>query len=177
MTDAPQPITHPGTAVSAQRGDSRVAPVAAFTAIGGASIVLGGLVAAITGPLALAQGSWVAAYLVLVGGVAQVAMGQAQIVGGERSRWAWAQFAAWNLGNILVIAATLLHKPFVVDLASMLLVAALVVALGATRSTRWRAWRVQSALTLWLARAYSFVLVVLLVSIPVGMVLSHMQHP
>ena len=45
---------------------------------GAASIVLGGLVAAVTGPLELEHGSWAAAYLVLVSGVAQWVMGEAR---------------------------------------------------------------------------------------------------
>ncbi len=46
--------------------------------LGALFIVLGGLVAAVTGPLDLVQGSWLAAYLVLVCGVAQFAIGTMQ---------------------------------------------------------------------------------------------------
>ena len=49
-----------------------------LTATGICSVALGGLVAAVAQPLDLAHGSWLAAYLVLVGGVAQGAMGQAR---------------------------------------------------------------------------------------------------
>ena len=50
-----------------------------LTATGIGSVVLGGLVAAVTEPLDLTHGSWVAAYLVLVGGVGQGAMGRARL--------------------------------------------------------------------------------------------------
>ena len=43
-------------------------------------IVLGGLVAAVTGPLHFDRGSWLAAYLVLVCGVAQCAIGRQRLV-------------------------------------------------------------------------------------------------
>jgi hypothetical protein len=44
----------------------------AFVAVASALIVAGGLVAAVNGAAAFAHGSWLAAYLVLVGGVAQL---------------------------------------------------------------------------------------------------------
>ena len=50
----------------------------AFGAVALLCVVAGGLVAAVTGPLRLEHGSWAAAYLVLVGGVAQGALGIAQ---------------------------------------------------------------------------------------------------
>ena len=52
-------------------------PEVVLVDLGACGIVLGGLVAAVTGPLELEQGSWAAAYLVLVVGVAQVVVGLA----------------------------------------------------------------------------------------------------
>ena len=49
-----------------------------FVAAGSSCVVVGGLVAAATGPTGFEDGSWVAAYLVLVGGVAQIALGVGQ---------------------------------------------------------------------------------------------------
>ena len=45
---------------------------------------LGGAVAAVSDPFSFEQGSWLAAFLVLVGGVVQIALGagQAALVGG-----------------------------------------------------------------------------------------------
>jgi hypothetical protein len=152
----------------------RLGPATVLTAVGGGCVVLGGLVAAVTAPLALAHGSWLAAYLVLVCGVAQWAMGRARAwrdpsLPARRGR-AWTQVAAWNLGNAVVIAATLLGRPVLVDLGSALLVVALLIALfaaparGAAGLARVASW------------AYRALLVVLAVSIPVGILLSSLRH-
>lgn len=144
-------------------------PAAVLTAVGVCCVVVGGLIAAVTGPFDLSQGSWLAAYLVLVGGVAQCAMGQARMWQPEVTqarRWGWIQIGSWNLGNIAVVVGTLTGVPSVVDLGSMVLVVALVIALHATR--------IASGTAYWIYRA---LLLVLAVSIPVGIVLSHLRHP
>ena len=143
----------------------------------GGAVVLGGLVAAVTEPLALDHGSWIAAYLVLVVGVAQGAMGRARTSDAVRSQIGagLAQFGCWNVGGALVIVGTVVERPWVVDLGSVLVCVALALALLATRGltgparAAWprRAWPV----------AYRALLVVLLVSVPIGMVLSHLRHP
>lgn len=150
----------------------------AMTATGICSVVLGGLVAAVTEPLGLAHGSWLAAYLVLVGGVAQAAMGQARFRRSEAMpRRGWAQFGCWNLGNLLVIVATLAGAPLVVDLGSALLVIALVIAWRAARPGVGSAARPATG---WgsplVDHAYRTLLLVLAVSIPVGMALSQLRH-
>lgn len=139
----------------------------ALVALGVACIVAGGLVAAVTSPLGLAHGSWLAAYLVLVGGVGQVAMGAVHLVPPAPARPAlgWAQVAAWNVGNAWVIAGTLVAVPALVDVGGLSCVAALGIALLHARSLR------RSVL----AWAYRAVLVVLLVSVPVGLVLAHIR--
>ena len=60
----------------------RWSSIVPMLAAGGVSIVAGGVVAAVTGPTDWDHGSWVAAFLVLVAGVAQlgVGAGQAQLV-------------------------------------------------------------------------------------------------
>jgi hypothetical protein len=158
---------------SSQRHGSPPHPAAVLTAAGTGSIVLGGLVAAVTGPLDLAHGSWLAAYLVLVGGVAQCAMGRAQLRRPEATppRHGWAQFGCWNLGNVLVIGATLAGEPLVVDLGSVLLVIALAIALRAVRPDP-----AAGGVPALIDRAYRALLLVLMVSIPVGMTLSHLRH-
>lgn len=155
-------------------------PATVLTAIGSCCVVLGGLVAAVTGPLDLVRGSWLAAYLVLVDGVAQCAMGQARrwrpdVV--QPRRWGWTQIGAWNLGNAIVIGGTLMSAPLVVDLGSMLLVIALTIALHTTRRVTGAAARPAaerpSPLVHWV---YRTLLLILALSIPVGMVLSHLRH-
>lgn len=155
-------------------------PAAALTAIGICCVVLGGLVAAVTEPLDLAHGSWVAAYLVLVAGVAQCAMGQARArhTGLKPSLlWGWAQVGAWNLGNALVIGGTLASEPPVVDFGSVVLVAALAIALRVTRPVTAVAARPAAGwVSSWVEWVYWVLLLVLAVSIPVGIVLSHLRH-
>ncbi|HLU29725.1 MAG TPA: hypothetical protein VKZ65_14945 [Glycomyces sp.] len=138
-------------------------------AAGVACVVAGGLVAAFTGPLGLAKGSWAAAYLVLVCGTASCAIGAAQdrfIRRPMTASSAWAQAGAWAAGNAAVIAGTLTRLPVVVDVGAALLVAALGIALARTRGAA------PGPAT----RAYRLVLVVLLASIPVGMVLAHLRN-
>ncbi|GIF01528.1 hypothetical protein [Paractinoplanes rishiriensis] len=159
--------------------DLRPGPAAVLTATGICCVVIGGLVAAVTGPLELAHGSWLAAYLVLVGGVAQWAMGQARSRRPDvlQPRRSWAQIGCWNVGNLLVIAATLTGAPWAVDLGSILLVIALVLAWHAARPGTGTSARLATAwASLLVDRAYRMLLLVLAVSVPVGMVLSHSRH-
>lgn len=140
-------------------------------------VVAGGLVSAVTSPLHLTHGSWLAAYLVLVCGVGQSAMGAAQLLAadaltdggadsGTEERRAWAQLGAWNLGNALVISGTLAATPLVVDGGSVVLLVSLVLAL--LHSRRLRAGR--------LTFAYRVVLLIMIVSLPIGVLLSHLRH-
>lgn len=159
---------------------SRLTSATLLTVIGCCCIVLGGLVAAVTGPLDWARGSWLAAYLVLVCGVAQYAMGHARTWNPEaaqpRSR-GWAQLGAWNLGNAVVIGGTLAGEPLVVDLGSVLLIIALAIALHSARTHAGTAARsVVEPVSPLVHLAYRALLVVLVVSIPTGMVLSHLRH-
>lgn len=137
-----------------------------MTAVGGAAVVLGGLVAAATGPMGWTKGSWTAAYLVLVMGVAQYVMGLMHPKDRRPDRAGWAQLAGWNLGSLLVIGGTLVATPLLVDLGSVLLVVALVLGLRA-------AWPGRSGLV---GHAYRAMLLVLALSIPVGILLSHLRH-
>lgn len=138
---------------------------------GAVAVILGGLVAAVTGPLELSRGSWAAAYLVLVAGAAQVMMGSARRdwprAGADAA--GWRQFALWNLGNLAVIGGTVGDSTIIVFTGSALLVAALILALLATL-------RLPSPPPQVLLIAYRIVLLMLAVSIPVGMVLSALRN-
>ena len=136
-------------------------------AIGAVCVIAGGLVAAVTGPLDLAKGSWLAAYLVLVAGVAQVVLAdQHRLLQVEASsRAEWTTVALWVGGNSAVIGGTLLRQPLLVDAGGIALALALLYAVLGTRRTR--------AATLgWALR---LVYVVVLVSIPIGLVLAHQR--
>lgn len=140
-------------------------------AAGGASIVAGGLVAAVTGPTGWDRGSWVAAFLVLVAGVAQmgVAAGQAQLAHNATAvAFTAVECVLWNAGCMTIIAGTLLSSPLTVSIGSTLLVAALGMSTFTVRGSGG-----QPPLLLWL---YRVLLIVLLTSIPIGIALAWTRH-
>lgn len=135
--------------------------------LGVACIVAGGLVAAVSSPLHLATGPWAAAYLVLVCGCAQCLFVVAREGLGLRARSPRelaVQFGCWNVGNAAVLAGGLLAVPALVDVGGVLLVVTLAIELWQARGTG-----PGPRLLLW---AYRAVMLVLLVSIPVGLVLA-----
>ncbi|GAB3129230.1 hypothetical protein GCM10027056_30800 [Glaciibacter psychrotolerans] len=138
-------------------------------------MVAGGLLAAITAPLSLDHGSWAAAYLVLVVGVAQIALGRAQaaLVPRAPSRATVAvQVVAWNGGSAAVLAGTFLGLPLVVDTGGVLLVVTLVLAIRALGP---RAHRSQRTAVVWARASYLVFLALVLVSIPIGLTLAHLR--
>ncbi len=138
--------------------------------LGAVAIVAGGLVAAVTRPAGWEQGPWVAAFLVLVAGVAQIGIGAAQAhlaPVATSPRFAVAQCASWNAGGATIVAGTLLTSPAAVTGGSALLVAALAMSMYALREPTSR-----TALLL----AYRALLVVVLASIPIGVALSWARH-
>lgn len=152
--------------MSSRRTATNAIPANVLVAVGVVAVVLGGLVAAVTGPLTLLRGSWVAAFLVLPLGVAQVGMGLARRSAPETGAAStWAQLACWNLGGVIVIAGTLTAASLLVDAGSAVLIIALV--LGFLGARGWQGW---------LSVAHRGLLVLLIVSIPVGILLSHLRH-
>ncbi|WP_205328158.1 hypothetical protein [Glycomyces sp. YM15] len=138
-----------------------------LVAAGIVSVLLGGLVAAVTGPLDLAKGSWLAAYLVLVCGAGSYAIGAAQTRSTARPLppKVATQATGWAMGNTAVIAGSLAGVPAVVDVGGALLAVALVIALTHARDLQRR----------FLRSTYRLALVALLVSIPIGLVLAHLR--
>ena len=142
----------------------------AFGAVALLCVVAGGLVAAVTGPLHLAHGSWAAAYLVLVGGVAQGALGISQYFLAPQRFRGWkvaAELVAWNAATALVIGGTLVANPWLVDGGGVMLVAALALMFQTVRGPG-----IKSGWPLW---AYRALVVVVAVSIPIGLVLAHLR--
>lgn len=140
---------------------------AASFLVGVGSIVGGGLVAAIVATDPSENGIWAAAYLVLVAGVAQVALGLGQSWLAERppSREAvMSELALYNLGNAAVIGGTLVDRTWPVDVGGMLLIAALAMYLWATRRARGGS----------MLLSYRLLIAFVLVSIPVGLVLARL---
>jgi hypothetical protein len=109
--------------------------------LGVALIVAGGLLAAATAPLQLERGSWLAAYLVLVGGVAQCVMStQNRLAEAPLTRRGrrWSLLALWNGGNALIIVGTLASTLWLSIVGAIALLGALVLALDGTQHARRR---------------------------------------
>lgn len=146
------------------------APLAVpFLAIGGVSVIAGGLTAAVTAHAPSENAAWAAAYLVLVAGVAQLAFGTGQAwlaTQKPSSRLLAGELATWNLGNGAVIAGTLSGLTPVLDIGGALLVIALVLLLAAVRGPRRTGWPLA---------LYRALIAIVAVSIPVGLVLAELR--
>ena len=115
------------------------AGTAAFAAAGAAMVVAGGIVAAINSPAPFAHGSWLAAYLVLVAGAAQIGLGAGRAalpLPACGSRAARAELWLWNAGNVAVVAGVFLDAPAIVVAGSVALLAALASFAAGTRGAR-----------------------------------------
>ncbi|OLT18143.1 hypothetical protein BJF81_06725 [Ornithinimicrobium sp. CNJ-824] len=141
-----------------------------FALVGLIAVITGGLVAAATGPTGFTDGSWVAAYLVLVAGVAQVGLGVGQALlavvppSGRRRGW---QLLVYNVANAAVLLGTLTESVSVVVAGGVLLLLALALFLAAARHPRTHSWPLA---------IYRILLAILGVSVPVGIVLSALPH-
>lgn len=144
-----------------------------FAVVGVACIVAGGLISAIAASSPSENSSWAVAYLVLVGGVAQVVVGvlQSRLVARPLSpAFLLAEFLTWNLGNAAVIAGQLLGYQFVLDAGGVVLGASLLLLLAGVRGVLpTTAWERRSLY------AYRLVLLIVLVSIPIGLVVGHIK--
>jgi hypothetical protein len=143
----------------------------AFLVIGVASVIAGGLVAAVTRPLALGLGSWLAAFMVLVGGVAQIWLGAGRAWLSHTpptSRRVAVEVLTWNAGIAATIAGTIIGTPLLTSAGGVFTVAALVLFLAST-------WTASQGPT-WGRRSYRGILIFVLASTPVGLVLSWARH-
>lgn len=148
--------------------------------LGGCAVILGGLVAAVSTPLSLERGSWLAAYLVLVCGVAQYTIGTMQTRPGPRQPSAagsWTQLICWNLGNLAVMAGTLAGITRLLAVGAMLLLVALGIdvmswrrSTGADSDLGARSGR--EAAATFVQWGYRALVLCLLVSVPIGVVLA-----
>ena len=139
-------------------------------AVGGAAIVAGGLVAAATAPSPSEKGSWAAAYLVLVVGVAQIGLGAGQAALSTATlstRILGTETIGWNVANAAVMAGTLSNVVSLVDIGGTLLVATLAMF-----ATQVRGGEAAFGGRRWPTYVFRGLVVVLLISIPVGLVLA-----
>jgi hypothetical protein len=149
------------------------AAAAPFAIVGVGCVVVGGLISAIAASSPSENSSWAVAYLVLIGGVAQIALGvgQSRLATTPPSRQLLlAEFLAWSVGNAAVIAGQLLGLPLIVDAGGLLLVVALALLFGGVRGARPGARD-----TRWTLYAYRLILLIVLVSIPIGLIISHVK--
>lgn len=138
-----------------------------FVGIGAVLIVTGGMVAAITARNPSESGTWAAAYLVLVAGVALIALGTGQaLLAAEPPprRVVTAELILWNCANTGVLAGSLLGVEPLIDVGGGLLVVVLALFAHRVRGTGGRARR--------LLFAYRLLVIALLVSIPIGLLLA-----
>jgi hypothetical protein len=113
-----------GTAASA---GPRLRDVPAFVTLAVVMIVAGGLVAAVNSAAPFAHGSWLAAYLVLVGGVSQLVLcgGRFALPAPRRStRLEYLQFVLWNAGIAGVAVGVFADGALVVSVGSAMVLAA-----------------------------------------------------
>lgn len=143
-----------------------------FFLIGGICIIAGGLVAAVTRPLNFDDGSWLAAYLVLVGGVAQIALGYGQATLSRTTpepKLVTRELVTWNVGSAVVIAGSLTASALLTSIGGVVLAVALWSFLVGVRNI---APSVHGGLIVLYRGLATFVLL----SIPVGLVISWIRH-
>jgi hypothetical protein len=141
---------------------------APFLAIGGAGILAGGLVSAASAASPSYLASWTVAYLVLVVGFAQVLLGigQAQLAARRPpAALVLAEVLAFNLANVAVVAGSLASLVVLTWVGALLIVVAMALFIWAARGGP-----TGNRGLLWLYRA---MIVLLLVSAPIGIILAH----
>lgn len=141
-----------------------------FVLVGFLATVIGGFTAALTRPMGFADGAWVAAYLVLVVGVAQISLGAGQallartIPSARRRRW---ELVVYNLANVGVLAGTLTGAVVLVMIGGVALLTALALFITTAPTGRPHSSPVV---------IYRIFVATLAVSIPVGLSLSLLRH-
>lgn len=143
-----------------------------FVLVGVVATIAGGLVAAVTRPAGFAAGSWLAAYLVLVVGVAQIALGMGQAAlatSPPTPRRRAIELWGWNGGAVVVVAGTLASAPALTTLGTLAVVAASWEFLVGIRVPTPHPAR-------WFIASYRVVVLVIIVSAPVGIALAWARH-
>jgi hypothetical protein len=142
-----------------------------FLAIGLTCTIAGGLIAAVSRPTQFTLGSWLAAYLVLIGGVAPIGLGSGQALLAEScptSSKVRVEVLAWNAGLVAVIVGTLVPAVPVTMFGGVLTALALATFISEVRhgqrSVRW-AWYL-----------YMGTACFVLVSTPIGLALAWLRH-
>lgn len=139
-----------------------------FVVLGSFSIIMGGAISAASAGGPNYFSAWAVAYLVLVAGFAQLVLGigQANLASRIPSKplLAW-QIVTFNGSSASVLLGTLLAAPLLTYVGAALLVVALALFVWGVRGHT-----SHSAVLLWGFRA---MVVILLVSAPIGLIISH----
>ncbi|HET8614545.1 MAG TPA: hypothetical protein VFL94_03395 [Actinomycetales bacterium] len=173
-TTASTDSTTPGLSATGF-SDRWLYPVWPWLVLGGLTVVAGGLVAAAVAHAPTEKPVWASAYLVLVAGLGQVglALGRALLAPRPPTSGAVARdFTVFALGNTGVIVGTLTDAVWLVDVGGALLVVALALMVWGVRAGVEAVERRPRPWVVWLLWLYRGLVVVLLVSIPVGLVLA-----
>ncbi|MCU6481538.1 hypothetical protein [Arthrobacter sp. A2-55] len=139
-----------------------------FLTLGGISLILGGVVSAASAGSPSYTSAWAVAYLVLVGGLAQLVLGIGQAELASKRLPAGllaAEVALLNLSTVAVLLGTILTAPALTYAGAGLLLVTLVAFIWAVRGA--------SQHLPWLLWAFRIMVVVLLVSAPIGLVIAH----
>lgn len=138
-----------------------------FVLIGSLSIVLGGLLSAISAGTPSYLSSWSVAYLVLVAGVGQIVLGlgQALLATVQLSpRLIAAQVLTFNIASVAVLAGTAISQTVLVYLGCGVFLISLALFVWGVRSSR--------AHNKFALYGFRTMLVILLISTPIGLILS-----
>lgn len=138
-----------------------------FALAGATAVVAGGaLAAAIAAPSPTRHGVWAVAYLVLVLGVGQLVLGAGRAVLSAEPLTpaaATATAAAFNISGAAIVLGVVTDRIVMFDLGAALLFVVLVWLLYGVRRTARRGWTLL---------AYRLFVAALVVSIPIGMLIT-----
>jgi hypothetical protein len=154
----------------ANGGTARLRQATPFVAIGTASIIAGGLIAGATARHPTEHEAWAVAFLVLVCGITQIALGLGQSLLATTvppSRTIIAELVAFNAGCALVLVGTIAGLLLLTEAGSVLLALALVLLFRAVGGAG-----VQAG---WPVNLYRALIAIVLLSIPIGLVLAHLK--
>lgn len=138
-----------------------------FVLAGVFSVIAGGLLAAaIAAPAPTRHGVWAAAYLVLVLGVGQIVLGTGQALLASvppPAAMIAGTAALFNIANIAILLGIVTDHMLVFDAGSVLLLISLVLFVNGVRRAAQRGWPLH---------VYRLLVAVLIVSIPIGMIVT-----
>ncbi len=157
--------------------NARLVSASPWLVLGVIAVIAGGLVAAFVAHDPSQKPVWASAYLVLVAGVGQIglALGRTMLPARPATPGAVARdFAVFALGNVGVVAGTVIDVVWLVDIGGALIVVALALMVWGVRGASGKAPYTSSGWLGGLLLTYRVLVVVLLVSVPVGLVLARL---